>query len=115
MGDAPELFLALTHQGQTLLAVVDVASNGQGAAAKAAHLVGNPLDVLGASRTADHIGAGFGIRQGNGATDTATTAGDNGNTAGQLKALQDTHGLFSRWTMTGVFPAPRAGGIVSTD
>ncbi|MNT43255.1 hypothetical protein D3C72_1797160 [compost metagenome] len=96
MSDPTHLLNALTHQCLALPGIVDVTGDGQGAPAQAANLLGHGLYLVQRRRRAHHIGAGFGIRQGNRPPDTPAAAGDDGDAAVHLETLQNTHGPLLR-------------------
>ncbi|MNP21285.1 hypothetical protein D3C76_1138970 [compost metagenome] len=89
------MLMALANQGLALLAVVDITGERQCIAAQRADFLGHRLDIIQRTRGAYHIGAGFGVGQGNGAADAAATAGDDGDAAVDTESLQDAHGGFS--------------------
>ncbi|MNI49083.1 hypothetical protein D3C73_1036800 [compost metagenome] len=96
MRDAAHLLDAVAHQCLALPGIVDVTGDGQRAPAQAANLLGHGLYLVQRTRRAHHIGAGFGIRQGNRPTDTPAAAGDDGDAAVHLETLQNTHGPLLR-------------------
>jgi hypothetical protein len=96
MGDSAHLLDALANQYPALFGIVDVAGDGQGAPTKAAHLLGHRLHLVQRACRAHHIGARFGIRQGNRSTNATAAAGDDGDAAVQVETLQNTHGPLLR-------------------